>query len=146
MLALASRVEGLTGPDREMDAVVHNKIGAPLPDAFCGVPVVLDYGELECTFTMPIGSGEHAMRVRYECPAYTASRDAAISLVPEGWTYINLEVCARGTPNQRCRVSVERLLDDGTDERVHGYAATPALALAAAALRALAAQGEGNDG
>jgi len=69
---------------------------------------------------------------------YTASLDAAMTLAPEGWTYISVEICAHGKPGQHCRASVERLHDD-EDQRCAGYAKEPALAITAAALRALAA-------
>ena len=69
-----------------------------------------------------------------------AYESAALTLVPEEWTYVSLEICARHLPGQHCHASVERMLDEQEDVRVSGYAKTPALAIVIAALRA---KGEG---
>jgi hypothetical protein len=126
---LADRVEKLAGPDREVDAMIAVALdleGEGMnPRRFRLLHT--DYGGNNSYAAI----GKHHPRL----PAYTASLDAAMTLVPVGWTYINLEICARGTDEQHCRCSVEREAGDD-EERVHAYAATPALALVAAALRA----------
>jgi hypothetical protein len=78
-------------------------------------------------------------------PAYTASLDAAITLVPEGWRIGDLS--QHDHPTLRAKGDwTAWLYPDGKLEPVTGdkprcrFAATPALALTAAALRALAAQ------
>lgn len=129
LLALAERVEALTGPDRETNARIalaagwvclrertrkrHGLWGAPgyimNDDGFC----------------------------HKDPPAFTASLDAAMSLVPDGWYIDRLHQwvgdnfrwscdLAKKDLSLACPVSVENC-------------ATPALALTAAALRALAA-------
>lgn len=121
LLDLASRVEAATGPDRELDALI-----APLQ----GLRVV-DEGH-------PIG------RMCYDSagsslplPRYTASFDAAMTLVPEDHA-VDLTVWPK-----RHRASVlpvyedgDRWLHRGSDPHFTVHAATPALALTAAALRA----------
>lgn len=111
LMELASRVEAGEGPDRELDSDIARWLMRHL-----------NWHSADC-----LGR-------------YTASIDDAMTLVPEGWTYIQIEQCARDLPGQHCRASVERLVEEG-DEREAGYAATPALALTAAALRARAHQG-----
>ena len=134
-MKLSDRVEQLDGPCRVVDAEVLCALGTHVLEkrgrdrkAWWYLVGGADYDRLD-----PDGYRSQWNGV----PAYTASLDAAMSLVPEGWTYVSLEVCAKGKPTQHCRASVERLVGpDEIDERVAGYAPTPALALCAAALRA----------
>jgi len=131
LMELASRVEAGEGPDRDLDALI-----APLQ----GLRVV-DEGH-------PLGRCCYDVsRCVVRLPAYTASLDAAMSLVPAGhtvqlsdwdhevlrekgpWQAIVLPLGARGAMQQftftnRC-----------------DHAATAPLALTAAALRARAHQG-----
>lgn len=102
MLALAERVEALTGPSFQIECEISEALGVPIPG-----------------------------------PAYTASIDAAVRLVPEGWFW---------------RVGHSTLYDGWAhinrrhpDSCEHGdehsaQSATPALALCAAALRAIASR------
>lgn len=73
-------------------------------------------------------------------PNYTASLDAAMTLVPEEWTAWQLRSRRRKT---MFIATLSRLIDDieaeFDEQEVRGCAATPALALCAAALRARAA-------
>jgi hypothetical protein len=120
LLELAERVEKATGPDRELDAA--------------------------------IGSMLYQMKVDREVPGIegcchepvTSSLDAAMTLVPEGWFFT-----AGRRDKNRCRAHV-----NNGESHFIGVAArpnpakqwfeclgdTPALALCAAALRALAHQ------
>lgn len=69
-------------------------------------------------------------------PAYTQSLDAALTLVPEGWTAWELRSFARKT---RFGCDLSRLTEcDAGEDWAHGNGPTPALALCIAALRALA--------
>lgn len=103
--SLAARCEGAKGADRELDEAIRVAVGGRR------VPVmgswVVDYG----------------------APAYTASLDAAMGLVPEPKSF-NMSHAG----NSVARVDI---LPDGPE--FSGYAPTPALALCAAALRARAA-------
>ena len=117
-LALADRVQALTGPCREID----ERIGMAI-----GLKRTMRVGH-ECLGTDRV--------VPVMCPHYTASLDAAMTLAPEGWRIVSL--------GDRT-LSFQVILSRGTaefsrGEPVFGYAATPALALTAAALRAIAAQ------
>jgi hypothetical protein len=103
LLALAERVEKAQGADRHLDVDIYHAFGEPL-----GTGVALP-------------------------PAFTASLDAAASLVPEGWGYW----IDGSAPELGITVSVMPI--DPADRRdKRGDAATPALALTAAALRARA--------
>jgi hypothetical protein len=111
---LIARLEA-AGPDRELDAAIKELVGHEWDYA-------ADWG--------PRGFEEPVAH------PYTASIEAALTLVPEGWTYVSLEICARGLPTQHCRVSIERMIGEDDQVGVCGHAAKPALAIAAAALRA----------
>jgi hypothetical protein len=112
LLALAERCEQAAGPDRELDAEIFVSVTQGM--FFKGHLVGL------------IGSG-----VMYEADTYTASLDAALTLVLDGWRWwINSSSFAR------CwLVANDEIADKAQSEKC----ATPALAICAAALRARAA-------
>ncbi|MFN8993324.1 MAG: hypothetical protein ACK5X3_06635, partial [Pseudomonadota bacterium] len=73
-------------------------------------------------------------------PRYTASLDKAVTLVPEGWKWkAILRDSARGENTGEGYVHNGRLHMSGQYQGADTFAATPALALCAAALRARAA-------
>jgi hypothetical protein len=125
LIELAARVEAAEGPDRELDALIYRALaGFPTEHWF-------RYGETHLTDE--------------RVPFVTASLDAAMTLVPEG---VGDGITAEW--------NVERWASNGVyPEHVRAtawvcgarraYAATPALALVAAALRARAS-GEGEGG
>jgi len=117
--SLISRLEQAEAGSRELDAEVFKAIGAPLPSNFGGRK--LEFVECGGFWLMPVGNGH---RVRYTPPAYTTSLDAAMSLIPEGWNY-----CI--TPRNGVWVRQSEHFPT-----IHGSAATPALALCIAALKA----------
>lgn len=104
---LAARCEAATGPDRMLDSDIADLCNVEMPDD-------------------PVDWPEH----------YTASLDAALSLVPEGhgWSY--------GTHMKRDPVGPAAYVDGCS-----GIGATPALALCVAALRSRAqvSPAEGSD-
>lgn len=116
LIALAERVEAATGPDRELDECIGMAIG---------LKNTMRVGH-ECLGT------DRVVPVR--CPTFTASLDAAMTLVPEGcdWSVDNFDG-ANGKPSAWVHVRKS----SAAIEQVTG--ATPALALTAAALRARAA-------
>lgn len=116
LIELAERVEAATGRDRELDALIH--IEAGLAE---GNTVAFKTGWCAGSETNPRP---------VEAPAYTASIDAAMSLVPEGWMWVG-----GSSPTHNAGMAVTR---DGTQDGFDARAATPALALCAAALRARA--------
>lgn len=115
LLDLAARVEAAKGADRALDADVARSIGWR---QVAGSP--LDDGMI---FGKPPRSPDWL-----HVPACTASLDAAASLVPDGWSY-NVH-------------SLPRSAAAKVGHTARGLAATPALALTAAALRALAEDAE----
>jgi hypothetical protein len=124
LAALAERVESAQGPDRELDAKIVAAIGSvAIPWHHCGVAVAQwrEPSGVE-------GAGGVSTASRY-VPLYTASLDAAVALVPIGWE--------RGFSHDPPHQAVGRANKWG-EHSIEARAATPALALCAAALRAIA--------
>lgn len=131
LLALADRAEWAEGADRELDAEIA---------------VAVYGGEIvwkTANYIMdpyPARRYPSAAHVGGYCnghiPAFTTSLDAALSLVPEGWGW----QMRRSHHGKR---AVCYLWNGCGVWSPTVVAATPALALVAAALRARAAEGEG---
>src|SRR6185437_4519540 len=126
LLELASRCEAATGPDRDLDWAI-TQVRHPSENP---------HPRNQELFLLCDG---HFRRSDFN---YTASLDAAMSLVPEGWdTQLRTHVTTDGT-------AMAVLTDKAWfDEEPHGSliqadAGTASLALTAAALRALAEKGE----
>lgn len=129
LLELAERCEAATGPDREIDAQIIVTLEHPeyrYPD--------------EVLNRKPSSWDEAAGRFRHDgfggsipWPAYTASIDAALTLVPSGhlWQVNQWETGADA------HMAPTRPI---YSPQPKAKAATPALAICAAALRARAAQ------
>jgi len=135
LLALAERVESAAGDDamsRTMRALNADILRAT------------GWREAEGDVIDPAGN------LRMQMPFYVASLDAAMTLVPEGWRWMAGQ---REQPHARAYVENGELAFVGAGSRRNPQrlwfevtAATPALALVAAALRAHAAllgEGEG---
>lgn len=120
LIELAARCEAAEGPDRDLDLAIY--MAEESIPAVCG-------GRLQ-------REDRH--------PAYTASLDAAMGLITERWTAWQLRSRRRKT---RFVAALSRLSDDVEDDydeqEIVTHAATPALALTAAALRSLAEEGDG---
>ena len=115
LIALAERVEELEGPDAKVNADILRALGWT-----------------EHGFVAFTPSGHKAMVI----PDYLGSIDAAMTLVPEGFCWT---VNTFGEPNK----SASAYLITETNAMIRPerqYIATPALALCAAALRAIASQ------
>jgi len=124
VLALAARVEAATGADRELDAAISCALKFPdlcpaQPDDFDG-KYGYSAGNIKC---------EHGFLM---ADRYSASLDAALSLVPSGW------VCTHAYFNDQRAVFNFTKWRDGNPMYASGVALTPALALTAACLRAIA--------
>lgn len=143
IVRLAERVEQATGPDRELDGAIDRLFNARPKDG--------DYDEGEGAFWR-VKNGWSGLLARpdgfargsFSAANYTASLDAAMTLVPEGWRWT---AGHREFPHARGYVENGELAFVGVGTRrnpnrmwFETTAATPALALTAAALRARAAQ------
>lgn len=83
LTSLIERIEAATGPDRILDIDVFREIGAPLPTEFMERKIELEWDETDLCFVMPLDG----MRIRYEPPFYTASIDAVLTLLPDGFKW-----------------------------------------------------------
>ena len=113
LLALAARVDVATGADRMIDEAISPALGwlAPKPPLR--------------SWRTPQG-----YRASDGVPRYTASLDAALTLVPEGWDW----AVTKGFGESALAAASPA----NSVATVETQAATPALALTAAALRARA--------
>lgn len=131
LLSLADRVERLQGPCRETDALIFKAIGAPVPFQFASKMIALSWDEDDGCYFAPFGD----MRVRYECPAYTASLDVAASLIPANAMRRSGDSAIGLMGTYFCDV----LREDGGD--FHSLAYSEPCAIVAAALRSRAQEG-----
>lgn len=135
LIALAERCEAATGPDRELDCLTHCAVNgwevryeglnifADMGPTMSRILVGwLDPGKVQRNFSMTSNSMARP---------YTASLDAALTLVPTDW-----HVDLRGV--NRSWGAFLNATADGQFGEASATAATPALALCAAALRARA--------
>ena len=123
LLALAARVEAAQGADRELDALIYDAVGH-----------FAWWDAIKVVKRSPDRHEALMMNVRASNFAPTASLDAAASLVPEGWRW-SVETLSSAGPLGLC----EHWPQSGQRHPyTRGEAATPALALTAAALRARA--------
>lgn len=134
--ALIARVESASGPDRELDAEIGRAVGAfdRLLGGFddseiAAVTYVPEYDHASILVRMK-GRSSGGLRYTEKLSRYTASLDAAVSLVPAGWSILMVWNGKRNI----CTVHAQPL---GTVQSWPdpSEAATPALALVAAALR-----------
>lgn len=118
LLALAERCEQAAGPDRGLDAEIARAVGH--------IPRSADYEGTIKTGDMAWSNG-----CGYEIPAYSASLDAAIALIPPGgdWRRLISDAMAVYSRNPYGQVA----------KRYDGFAKEPPLAMCAACLRAIAA-------
>jgi hypothetical protein len=140
LLAIAERCEQAAGPDRELDAEIEayltSRVTHPRAPGY-----TLEKQDAEWKLARLAESG-FISSARRPAPPYTASLDAAVTLVPvelprnlrPGKWWWMLE-----TWPDECRASVHYENGDPAILEESAKAATPALALCAAALRARAA-------
>lgn len=112
---LIARLEAATGLDRDLDRMIsHHVVYAPQPERHL----------------------ELSLRDKWDVPKYTASLDAAATLVPDGYWW----TCGHCKREEHASCGP----DDGSDERDEegvreGFGATPAIALCISALKARSA-------
>jgi hypothetical protein len=124
LLALADRIERATRPDRELDCTIYRALGwEPVanPTSAGGLAGRWQRGG---EMTMPSAP-----------PAYTASLDAAMTLVPEGLHF----GCGSCDATTRAWAWCGDTPSSADEDLQVAHAATSALALTAAVLRARAA-------
>lgn len=133
LLALAERLEAAAGPDRELDEAIAMVMGWSREWVDHGFRKTTEWKRPEGA-SLPIGT-------LAEPPFFTASIDAARSLVPEEWAWsagIDTPIPGFSPASANAWPQAQPFpveLDIFTD------GATPALALVSAALKARAAQG-----
>lgn len=136
---LVERIEALTGPSREVDALIWCALFAP-PEAYVKES---PFNSEWLTYHLNFRGKEALVEPRglgapRQGQPFTASLDCAMTLVPEGlgWGLTNIEGGDYEAMDfSRCTA----VLHGGSVELCRSDAATPALALCAAALRARAA-------
>ena len=124
---LIQRLEKAEGPDRELDAQIYASIGAvasEVVDPIIGTEIVWIFN----------GSIGHP-------PKFSASLDAAVGLVPEGWVLDHLGDDAAGTPAYMRFMGAQATVSNGK-QFGEGMAPTRPIALCIAALKARAQASE----
>jgi hypothetical protein len=134
LLALAERCEQATGPDRDLDALIRCAVFAPQGAFVRRSPI----NGAWCIYEISYGGKERSWEPRglsreARVGAFTASLDAAMTLVPEGFDWLI------GRTNDGLTIHAEV---GGRGDEFMRFGNTPALALCAAALRARASTKE----
>lgn len=153
LLELATRVEAATGPDRELDGIIDRLLhDRPKDGDYC--PKEKAIWRVDDGWSGLLVRSDGFARDSFCADDYTASIDAAMKLVPEGWLWAvdqqSTDEKLRHTGAKPISNWMASLIRDedasyGREGRLphhylHGDAATPALALVAAALRARSSQ------
>lgn len=128
LLQLAEKVEGLSGPNRDVDVL----IALAQPETFFNAGPRYAGAEDRIGKRMPDGDHIPGQDEHMLVPAYTASLDAAMTLVPE-----DALTWHAGKHLKTGEGQAYVLVPDRRDP-LYVVTATPALALTAAALRARA--------
>jgi hypothetical protein len=139
---LAERVKRATGPDRELDAAAFNAASdqvARWNRRALQLPLEKRRGRYDDGWVSVYAGKGLDDPYAEDLPRYTASIDAAMTLVPEGWSF---EVRRSGTGDRGQATVWDPMCIPGrpSEVRVTGCA-NPALALTAACLKVRAAQG-----
>ena len=123
LMELADRLEKATGPDRELEWQVFRAIR--YPDHLLNKDPANWHITTRGSVTEPVRSV--AFEGFNQAPRYTASLDAAMTLVPEGWAYkIGRNWCELWPMHPD--VSDDDWPEDCNEDRQH-YGKTPRLAL-----------------
>ena len=118
--ALIARLEKAEGPSRELDAEIALAAGWTRIEDICG-----DGTRLGWIWTAPIKHGVGAL-----LPRFSASLDAALTLVPEGWTR------AVDATAPECGIKVDLFDETDVCEPVSGDHKSEPIATVIAALKA----------
>lgn len=130
MSDLVARLEKATGPDRDIDELIAEAVGYKV-----------------CSETQAYGRSWNSPSGYFigAAPKFTDSLDAAVTLIPEGWAWsVHVGGCyATGRllkPRAELAEAVETQFGPAVGIRSQIEAATPAIAICIAALKARAAQ------
>jgi hypothetical protein len=121
MQDLIERLERAIGPDRELDARIHAAVSWA-----CRPEATFAFYPASSSYDVHLGD---ARATDQASETYTETIDAALTLLPNGWRW---HVDCR--PGAQCWHGLQSVFDDDGDS----LAATPAIALCIAALRARA--------
>ena len=130
LLALAERCEQAAGPDRELDAEIEACLTGRVTH-LRAPGWTFEAQDTEWKLARLVDT-QFISRVSRPAPPYTASLDAAVTLVPEGWA-VELVQALSGSPWHATLRGGSALVPI-----IGATASKPALALCAAALRARA--------
>ena len=145
LVALADRVEALAGPCRETDVAIW------LAETPGTTRVQWSYVHKATGRVCEVDETRDADRRLITVPTFTASLDAAMTLVPSGWLLSELnERNATGAQNWRWKATLwnhaaprsigqDAPTVNAYARKAHDAKCAPALALTAAALRAISA-------
>jgi hypothetical protein len=125
---LAELCEAASGPDRELDALIDAATAKGRWAPHCEVAPSPTKGRVQYRTR----GDSLALWHEQDARSFTASLDAAMTLVPDGWDW-SVGTCGNGRGGH---AFMRRPDGMGLDHEIENDAATPALALAAAALRA----------
>jgi hypothetical protein len=135
--ALADRVEAASGPDRELDALIAIQV-AWRWEGWAEGDIAVEESARKFGVEYVVDRVANSHKSIWKLlPRYTASLDAAMTLVPEGWDWA-LYTGADGRCEAGCAPADTDPEGCRTADSDQSLAATPALALTAAALRARA--------
>lgn len=149
LLALADRVEKLTGPDREVDAEIYAITSEAIDYQRIAIKMS-DASRLERWhdgWVTVYGAKGEADPYPEDLARYTSSLDVAKTLVPKGWGWQLSQTGVAGAwliSDGEQPITVDGLTFPGVTAQVGAKAISPALALTCAALRARA-HGGGED-
>lgn len=126
MTSLIERLEAATGPDRELDGLIFKATNPNVIQTYRGLP---DYAT---ELVHEEGKQAHTART-IDIPFYTSSIDAAMTLVPEEWSFS----VGQNVHHKYWHALVQRVAADG---EIESFAETSnhgaSLALCIAALKA----------
>ena len=124
---LIEKLERADGPSRELDEAIYELMGG------CNHKRTKYYAVQSDTGFTCLDCGKDTYGAKY-APSYTASIDAAMTLVPEGWSYTVAWLHRNG------RATVAMFHAKLNEQRAESQ--TPAIALCIAALKAKEADNE----
>jgi hypothetical protein len=141
LMALADRVEALAGPCRETDVAIGVAVDWRWPDWEPSEKTARQMAEKHGLAWLVDRAANGFNSCWRGIPNYTASLDAAMTLVPEGFAYrVDWRPDGLDLPRGSDTAPALGMVYAGLGKAHVANASTPALALTAAALRALAGQ------